>query len=350
MSHAENFIIHNDILKKYTGTETDIILPDGIRKIECYAFSHCHMLTSITFRGELKEIGAFAFIGCEHLKEIMIPHSVTKLGEGIFSECTDLEHIAVSSENPIFHSENDCLMETNTGILVCGCRNSKIPEETREIAPYAFAGCKGFLRAELPNGLNRIGDMAFLRCSRLETVFIPDSVTHIGKSAFERCLRLREIRLPTEIKEIRESTFALCAGLLEIEIPMSVEKIEKAAFAFCKNLKRVHIPKSVFEIGALAFFRCSALPYVILSDKIVFADAIGEDIPIIGTSLELSLLEENMRLQAAAGYALAMQGNLASYSKKKKQEYLAFIRANREELLDFPKAKEATSRLLNELL
>ncbi|MBQ3489744.1 MAG: leucine-rich repeat domain-containing protein [Clostridia bacterium] len=348
MNRNESFIIHGGVLKKYTGTEAEIILPKEIQKITSYAFADCRALKSIVLPDGLTEIGAFAFIGCENLKEVCIPRSVTKLGDGIFSDCKGLEHFAVSPENTVYRSENDCLIQTSDEKLICGCRNSKIPKKTKEIAPYAFAGCKGLLHAELPDGLACIGDMAFLRCSGLESLSIPETVTKIGKSAFERCLRLREVRLPSGITEIKESTFALCAGLLGIEIPIGVEKIGSAAFAFCKNLKRIHIPESVCKIGALAFTHCRALPYVILPKKLVFAEALGENLPVIGVSLVLPFLNEEMRLQAAAGYAVAVYRNLASYSEEKKKVYLAFILENRAELSDFPKAEGAISLLLNE--
>ena len=163
MNRPEDFIIQNGILKKYTGTASEIILPAEIRAIGSYAFSDCRTLTALILHEELREIGAFACIGCENLKEIRIPRGVTKLGDGIFSDCKGLEHITVSPENTVYRSENDCLMQRNAEILICGCRNSKIPGKTKEIAPYAFAGCTGLLHAELPDGLIRIGDMAFLR-------------------------------------------------------------------------------------------------------------------------------------------------------------------------------------------
>ena len=37
----ENFTIENDVLKKYNGTETDVMVSDGIREIADSAFSGC---------------------------------------------------------------------------------------------------------------------------------------------------------------------------------------------------------------------------------------------------------------------------------------------------------------------
>lgn len=346
MNHDNSFITEKGILKKYVGTEKDVIIPQGIKKISSYAFSNCQSLTSITLSAWLTEINIFAFLGCENLKEIFIPKNVTKIEKGAFASCVNLQKITIDPHHPVYYVKNECLMEISSKKLIFGCRNSIIPEETTSIGDYAFAGCKGLLQAEIPNGTISIGEYAFFRCSGLEKISIPETVIQIGKSAFERCLKLTEIQLPSGIKKIEESMFALCAKLSSIRIPDGVEKIEKAAFAFCTKLKHITIPESVSEIGALTFVHCSSLPYIILPKQIAHIEEIGDNLPIIGESLFLPILKEDMQLLSLLGYAIAVSRNLASYSEDDKKFYIYFMQNKKDSLLDFNKANEEILSIL----
>ena len=39
MSNIDDFIIENGVLKKYTGADADVIVPEGVTEIESYAFT-----------------------------------------------------------------------------------------------------------------------------------------------------------------------------------------------------------------------------------------------------------------------------------------------------------------------
>lgn len=51
----------------------EVTLPDGIIKIDMFAFSNCTGLTSITFEGIPSSIATLAFDGCTNLKTINVP-------------------------------------------------------------------------------------------------------------------------------------------------------------------------------------------------------------------------------------------------------------------------------------
>ena len=69
---------------------TSVILPEGLKVIEDYAFYGCSSLTSVTLPEGLKVVGDYAFEGCSSLTSATLPKGLQELGKGVFCECTAL--------------------------------------------------------------------------------------------------------------------------------------------------------------------------------------------------------------------------------------------------------------------
>lgn len=120
VEEAEAFVIVEGVLTTYTGDEENIVIPDGVTKIDKnvfndnktitsvsipesveeindYAFFAAIKLTTVTFRGEsdLTTIGYKAFEQCESLTTITLPNSITTIGEGAFGGTTLLTNINI---------------------------------------------------------------------------------------------------------------------------------------------------------------------------------------------------------------------------------------------------------------
>ena len=99
LSTDENgYIIYTDgedkILVGYTGTDTELTLPDGIIEINKYAFYKNDNITSITIPASVTSIGDYVFYGCSKLISITIPaSSVTSIGSYAFAYCGNLTDI-----------------------------------------------------------------------------------------------------------------------------------------------------------------------------------------------------------------------------------------------------------------
>ena len=216
---------------------TSITIPNSVTTIEEVAFYGCSGLTRITIPNSVTSIGDGAFGGCSSLTSVTIPSSVTSIGSGAFGDCENLEEIKAENGNPVYHSEGNCLIETESEALVAGCKNSRIPTDgsVTSIGDWAFWGCSGLTRITIPNSVTSIGDWAFCGCSGLTRITIPNSVTSIGEDAFSGCSGLTSITIPKSVTSIEEGAFKGCSGLISITIPNSVTSIGERAFDNCRK-------------------------------------------------------------------------------------------------------------------
>ncbi len=115
---------------------TKVILPEGIVRIDFFAFKDSPKLTEINFPSTLKEIrreafrntgltkaelpegltslGGYAFADCAELTEIALPASLTSVGIGAFSGCAKLARITFAGteeqwKNVKIYGESDAL-------------------------------------------------------------------------------------------------------------------------------------------------------------------------------------------------------------------------------------------------
>lgn len=184
-----------------TCTDVDVIIPE------------------ISPDGEVvTRINVASFDTYLNMRSITIPACVTFFEIDAIMYCRNLESITVSEDNLVYHSENNCIIETETNTLVFGCKGSKIPD-----------------------GVVNIGDNAFFYCEDLTEITIPESVTHIGWNAFSDCVSLTSITIPDSVTSIETRAFAGCFGLTSITIPASVTYISNDAFSGCLNMKNIYV-------------------------------------------------------------------------------------------------------------
>ena len=157
-----------------TCTDVDVILPryspdkDLVTGIGDRAFWEYKIMKTILIHDSVRSIGEHAFYSCSNLISIHIPASVSSIGYQAFmiGEC-NIKSITVDENNPVYCSDGNCLIETESKVLIRGCPNSKIPSDgsVEVIGEHAFASCKsysyGLKNIDIPDTVKRIEDYAF---------------------------------------------------------------------------------------------------------------------------------------------------------------------------------------------
>ena len=157
-------------------------VPDGVTRIEPYAFSECS-LTSVTLPDGLAEIGEYAFY-FSRVAVVNFPESLTEIGEGAFYYC---EYLGAAA----------------------------LPAGLSSLGEYAFYACYKLSKVTLPESVSVIGTGTFSYCSSLGTIVIPESVSVIESSAFRSC-GLTSVTLPSDLVKIGSGAFEDCSRLTSV--------------------------------------------------------------------------------------------------------------------------------------
>lgn len=156
---------------------TSITIPNNITTIEERAFECCEGLRSVTIPNNVATIEGQAFSDCSGVTSIIIGSGVTSINSTAFST-DDVTSIIVDKDNKVYDSRNKCnaIIETETGELVLGCRNTVIPDDITIIGDEAFRGVKGLNSITIPASVTKMGDAAFDSCYDLTKVYLNGSV------------------------------------------------------------------------------------------------------------------------------------------------------------------------------
>ena len=222
-----------------------VIIPDSVTDICEMAFDCCYALKDITIPDGVRRIESFAMAQCNNIKNIHIPDSLTMIAKNAFVSCSSVETITVGSNNPKYYSENNCLIEKETKILILACKNSIIPDDVTEISGYAFNDCKGIRGIEIPKGVTKIDAEAFKGCSVLEIIRVDrDNPVYYAE---QNCV----------IEKATKKLVVGCAG--SVVIPDGISEIGDSAFKDREYIVNITIPNDVKSIGTSAFRGCTRL-------------------------------------------------------------------------------------------
>ena len=193
-----DFQIVNGVLVSYTGTATDVVIPEelGATRIASGAFAMKN-ITSVTIPGSVTSIESNAFTGCSNLTSITIPGSVTSIGSNAFGGTPWLEN--KRNENPLVIINNILVdAENSSGDVV-------IPDGVTSIATYAFLNRTDLTSITIPNSVKEIGSDVFRGCSALTSVTIPRGVTRLERGTFSGCSALASLYIPNTVTDISEN-------------------------------------------------------------------------------------------------------------------------------------------------
>lgn len=159
---ADKWLIEGRTVLRYTGTETDVQVPDGVTVIGKHAFESRTAVAHVTLPDSVAVIEDYAFSSCTGLADVQLPESVAIIGWYAFSGCESLTEVT-------------------------------IPAKVTAIGQNAFQNCTSLADVQIPGGVEVIGNRAFYQCSSLTEVTISEGVTSIGSNAFYNCASLTDV-------------------------------------------------------------------------------------------------------------------------------------------------------------
>ena len=228
----------------FTGTPiATLTLPDSLTAIGSYAFANCTALSSVQFGSGLASIEDYAFSGCRALSSVTLPESTINLGSFVFENCSSLTAVTLPSR-----------LTTVSRGLFSGCsalNEIALPATVNTIERNAFAGCSALTGIQLPEGLSKIDTSVFADCTSLLSIELPSTVTTISSRAFNNCTSLTTIDL-NNVRSIGTYAFAGCTGFTEITAPQTVTAIGNNAFSGCTGLTDIYIYNISCTVGANA--------------------------------------------------------------------------------------------------
>lgn len=145
-----------------------VVLPDGLKKIDSYAFNECKALKTVNIPSTVTKIGSLAFGKCVSLESIVIPASVTDFSDAFYM--SGLKSVTISDG-----------IKTVSAKAFEGCaqlESVSIPESVTKIDFGAFYGCRALKSVEIPESVNIIGTNAFVNCPEIKLVVVENSYAH----------------------------------------------------------------------------------------------------------------------------------------------------------------------------
>lgn len=296
---APEFEIENGVLKKYTGSLLDVVIPGGVSvigekvfaskgitnikipasvtRIAAKAFSNCSDLfhVKIAEGSRLQNVASDAFEYCEKLIEI---HNGSSLeikagatsygGIATYAKCvhnseTAKSHIFVHDKKFVFYDDGSFrsllwyMGLDKAPILPADCNGHPY-----EIASHAFADLGYLTSVTLSKGVTAIGSSAFWKCTSLTSFEIPNSVKAVGRYAFGFCEKLEKIVIPSSVTSLGESMLCWCESLRVVDNQASVGKIPNSFYNGCTKLTHIKIPPMVLEVEKDVFNACRSLEVI----------------------------------------------------------------------------------------
>lgn len=268
----DDFIIENNVLLRYNGTDMYVEIPSEVVVIDKMAFYNRDTVKKLILHRGVEEIRKSAFEKCDNLTEIEGIPSI--IGDGAFKDCVNLKSVphlsgALQIGDNAFYG---CKALTNielgeeltylgsNAFYGCGITSIKIPYTLEKINSGAFANCLSLKTVEFEEYKNKsiteIGERAFMNCISLNSIYTPDTLVTIGPYAFSGS---GITRAELNCKSVGEYAFSQCPNLKYLRLSDETEKVEKLAFASCTALNEKYINTDYTIVDDTAFDGCTSL-------------------------------------------------------------------------------------------
>ncbi len=269
-SDEDGFKIEDGILYGYDGVESELHIPDGVTRIESWAFKNDSSIVAVYIPSSVKSIGAFVFDCADALRFVDIEEGVETIADTSFSRCSSLRDINLpkslrSIGSSAFWADGDLTIHAPQGSYAAKFAGSSHYDVkySSEPAVYEPIDLKNVIRARqyeygdfteftIPGNITSIEGSAFEYCKQLREITIPSNVKSIGSQAFSYCYALKSVTIDG-CTEIVGRAFEYCESLETVRINEGCETIGNSAFGYVEKLKEVWLPASIKKMDEYAF-------------------------------------------------------------------------------------------------
>ena len=179
LSKADAFAVVGDgVLLRYQGTDTEVEVPDSIKRIASHAFVSSK-IKSVTLPESVYAIDAYAFADCTGLETVNYAEGLVTIGDGAFRGCKSLQQFKTPASLSYigqFAFNGDSAISS---AALCG--------DNLTVSHNAFKNCRAMQYVLMSDGVARLYDNAFDGCTALEGISVSPQTTDISASALSGC-------------------------------------------------------------------------------------------------------------------------------------------------------------------
>lgn len=177
------FYIEDGVLLRYSGSETDITIPEKVETIADFAFlanTNRQKIEIVRLGTNVQTVEVNAFAGLDKLVDIII------------------------AENNLSFEEKDGLLMTSDGSILLQYKREgetffKIPDSVRFVAAHAVQLTE-LTEIDFGKNLEYIGYNAFASNRKLKAIYLPDSLKYISEGAFSDCRSAVDGYIPKDVE------------------------------------------------------------------------------------------------------------------------------------------------------
>ena len=200
-SYAQMLVVEGNKVKK-------LVIPNGVERINDYAFIDNALLTEVTIPASVHYMGKQAFQGCSNIRKVATESVDAWCGIEFYDE----------SANPI----------TLTGELYQG---------NQLVTTLSLTSA------------TEVKSRAFIRCSSIKSLTTGETTKTIGLEAFRGCTNLTEVTLSSATKEIDAKAFTGCMALksvtsLAVQPPLLGDS---NVFAYNADDRKIAVPSEALN-------------------------------------------------------------------------------------------------------
>ena len=310
---------------------TDLVIPDGITKINQFAFMGNFSIESLTIPATVTSIGQSAFYYCYKMETVRFLDIPQQFDSNAFTKCERLKEVHIqdiaawceasfsnANANPIYNDTATLYMDGQE------VTELTIPQGVTKITAHALRNCKSLSKITIPDSLTKVGENAFSELSNLQainitdlgtwcritfanlesnplyvtgtkkvslllnnepitTLAIPDGVTEIGDYAFYNYTGFSHIAIADSVQRIGHSAFYGTTAPVTINQTSQLVELGDNVFENNTGIKEIYLPATLQAIGVNVFSGCTTMQRVVLGDKLT---VIGESMFSGCTALE----------------------------------------------------------------